>query len=169
MMISNLFPFLRQLSYYYTYVLKQMNNLDDLTISYQNRIKNKLNLLISWNEILVYLAFNAIVYHIYGQVISKWLLHWIFSFFQNTFIGGSKLTGTFEDEEGKEESTGEEAEEENVKDVHYWQIWFFTYSMFLLYLTCLLYIFQKKWKFARRLVHVSDVLPFLSFPFPCFP
>lgn len=134
-LITSSLPFLRQLNFYYRSLMKR-NAFDDLTIStsYQSQDKAKIKSFISWNEVLVYLGLNVIVFYKFGVVISYWLLLYIFSFFQNTFSSSLDRLDDYE----------------NRNEISWWQSFFFCLAAFTLYLSFVLYVFQKKQKFIRR-------------------
>jgi hypothetical protein len=137
MTISNLFPFLRQLNYYYTHIQSKdggpSSSYDNLTVPL--RSKSSKMTFIPWREVVVYMCFNAIIYLSYGIHISRGILSYIFSFFKNSYIGG-----------GRSEAEGDLM----MKPVNWWQSFFFTAALFGFYVSFILFVFQKKQKVIRR-------------------
>lgn len=138
MTISNFYPFFRQLNYYYSHLLKQ-NDYEMYTFSGTTSTRKSQTSFISWNEVLFSIVMNVIIYFLYGIPISKWILEFIFSFFKNSYVG---FDGRSENSEGTMTMM--------LKEINWWQSFFFTCTLFSLYLSFVLFVFQKKQKVIRR-------------------
>lgn len=137
LLISNLLPFFRQYSYYQRYVVKyQQSSFDDLGNTRQQKKNNTTSPFISWNEVVVYVITNAIIYQVFSANLSRWFLRQLFSFFNNTFTT----------------STDEEVVVVGSRQISRWQVLFFSLAMFTMYVSSILFVFQKKQKFIRRYV-----------------